>query len=100
MWWWWCCEELTRDKILPWDALLSQLMYDHKLNQTIMIEDPILLCWALPLHQGHHPLNVPANKILNVHHPHPGEMHEKPDVISIETREPSLIAEIFHDQFH
>jgi len=27
-------------------------------------------------------------------------MHEQPDVISIKTRESSLIAEIFHDQLH
>ena len=45
--WWWCCKELMRDELLPCDALPNQLMSDHKLNQTVMIEAPILLCWAL-----------------------------------------------------
>ena len=52
------------------------------------------------LYKGGHPLYVPANEIHNIHHPYPGEMHEKPDVISIKTRELSLTAEIFHDQSH
>ena len=52
------------------------------------------------LYKGGHPLYVSVNEIQNVHHPYPGEMHEQPDVISIKTREPSLTAEIFHDQSH
>ena len=52
------------------------------------------------LYKGGHPLYVSENEIKNVHHPYPGEMHEHPDVIIIDTREPSLTAEIFHDQFH
>ena len=49
MWLGWHCEKLTRDKLLPWDAMLSQLMYDHKLDQAIMIKAPILLCWAFSI---------------------------------------------------
>ena len=52
------------------------------------------------LYKDGHPLYVPENELRNVHHPYPGEMHEQPDVVSINMREPSLTAEIFHDQSH
>ena len=52
------------------------------------------------LHEGVHPLYVPTNEIWDVHHPYPGKVHEQPDVIGIQTREPPLTSEILHDQFH
>jgi len=35
------------------------------------------------LHEGVHPLYVPANEIWDVHHPYPGKVHEQLDVIGI-----------------
>jgi len=75
-------------------------MNNQNLNKSKMIDTIKLLLRGFTLHKGGHPLYVLANEIRNVHHPYPGEMHEQPDVISIETREPSLTAEIFHDQLH
>ena len=51
-------------------------------------------------HEGVHPLYIPAYEKQEVHHPHPGEVHEQPDVIGIQSREPPLTAEVFHDQSH
>ena len=52
------------------------------------------------LHGGVHPLYVSTYEKWEIHHPHPGKVHEKADVISIQSREPSLTAEVFHDQSH
>ena len=52
------------------------------------------------LHEIFHPLYVPANEKWEVHHSHPGKVHEKPVVISIKARKPPLTTEILHDQFH
>ena len=65
-----------------------------------MIDTIKLLPRGFILYKGGHPLYVLANEIQNVHHPYPGEMHEKHDVIRIKMREPSLTAEIFHCQSH
>jgi len=50
------------------------------------------------LHKVLHLPYVVVHEKWEVHHPHPGEMHEKPDVICIEAGKPSLTTEIFHDQ--
>jgi len=52
------------------------------------------------LHEVFHLQYVVANEKREVHHPHPGKVHEQPDVIGIKVRKPSLIAEILHDQSH
>ena len=52
------------------------------------------------LHEILHPLYVPTNEKLEAHHPHPGEVHEQPDVIGVEVGKPSLTTEILHDQPH
>lgn len=48
-----------------------------------MINIVKLLLRGFVLHKGVHPLYVPTNEIWDVHHPYPGKMHEKPDVIRI-----------------
>ena len=52
------------------------------------------------LHEIFHPLYVSANEKWEVHHSHPGKLHEKPDVIGIKARNPPLTIEVLHDQFH
>ena len=52
------------------------------------------------MHYGGHLLNVPANKIGEVHHSHPSEVHQYFDVVSIQARKSALIAEIFNYEFH
>jgi len=52
------------------------------------------------LHEVFHLLYVTANEKWEVHHPHPGKVHEKPDVIGIKARKPPLTTAILHDQFH
>ena len=80
---WWRCEEISRDEILPWNTLLGQLMHDHNLDQSIMVDALVLLCWALSLHQGHHPLYISAHEEWNVHHSYPCEMHQQTDIVRI-----------------
>ena len=36
----------------------------------------------------------------DVHHPHPSEMHEKPDMICVQSGESSLTSEVSHDNLH
>ena len=43
---------------------------------------------------------LPQMKKWEVHHPHPGKVHEQPDVIGIKARKPPLTTEVLHDQFH
>jgi len=83
--WLWHCEEIARDEILPWNTLLCQLMHDHNLDQSIMVDAPMLLFWALSLQQGHHPLNIPAHEKWYVHHPYLCEMHQQTDMVRIQT---------------
>jgi len=52
------------------------------------------------LHEVFHLLYVNANEKWEVHHPHPGKVHEQPDVIGIKARKPPLTTEVLHDQFH
>jgi len=52
------------------------------------------------LHEVFHLLYVAENEKWEVHHPHPGKVHEKPDVIGIKARKPPLTTEILHGQFH
>ena len=52
------------------------------------------------LHEVFHLLFVVTNEKREVHHPHPGKVHEQPDVIGIKARKPPLTTEILHDQFH
>ena len=59
-----------------------------------------LLSRGLVLHEILHPLYVPADEKWEGHHPHPGEVHEQPDVIGIKARKPPLTTEVFHDQSH
>ena len=54
----------------------------------------------LPLNQGGHLLNIPANKIGEIHHSHPSEVHQRSDVVSIQARKSALTAEIFNYEFH
>jgi len=42
-----------------------------------------LLLRGLMLHEIVHPLYVLANEKWDVHHLHPGKVHEQPDVIGI-----------------
>ena len=52
------------------------------------------------LHEVFHLLNVVADEKWEAHHLHPGEVHEKADVIGIKVRKPPLATEILHDQSH
>ena len=49
-------------------------------------------------HEGVHPLYIPAYEKWEVHHSYPRKVHEQADVIGIQSREPPLTAEVFHDQ--
>ena len=80
--WLWLCEELTGDKICPRNALLTQLMGNNQLDETMMTQAPELLSWGLPLKHRDHPLNVMKEISRDVHHPHPGEVHQHVDVTS------------------
>jgi len=52
------------------------------------------------LHKVFHFLYVFAHEKWEVHHPHPGEVHEQPNVIGREVGKPSLTTKILHDQSH
>ena len=58
-------------------------MNHQNLNKRKMINTVKLLLRGFVLHEGVHPLYVPANEIWDVHHPYPGKMHEQLDVIGI-----------------
>ena len=75
-------------------------MENNDLDQGVMIKTAHLLRVWLLLHKMSHLLNVPEKEIREVQHPHPGKMHEKPDVICVQPGESSLTSEIFHDDFH
>jgi len=80
--WLWLCEELMGDKICPRNALLAQLMGNNQLDETMMTQAPELLCWGLLLEYGYHPLNVVKKVNREVHHPHPGKVHQHANVAS------------------
>ena len=71
------------DEVLPSNALQSQLMIHQNLDKSKVIHIVKLLLRGLMLHEGVHPLYVPAYEKWEVHHPHPGKVHEQPDVIGI-----------------
>ena len=64
--------------------LRVELMHSHNFDECKVIDTTILLLRSFPLHESGHLLNILAHKIREVHHPHPGEMHQQPDMIGIE----------------
>jgi len=80
--WLWLCKELTGNKICPRNALLTQLMGNNQLDETMMTQTPELLSWGLLLKYKHHPLNVLEKVNRDVHHPHPGKVHQQANVAS------------------
>ena len=80
----WLCKEVTRDELIPCDALLCELMYHHDFDQRVMIYTVMLLCWGLLLYKKCHPLYVTVNEVWNAHEPHSREVHQHPDVICIQ----------------
>ena len=64
------------DEVLPSNALQSQLMVHQNLDKSKVIYVVELLPRGLVLHEFSHPLYVPANEKWEVHHTHPGEVHE------------------------
>jgi len=100
--WGWlrCYEKFARNKILPSNALLCQLMYHYDLDQHIMINTAMLLCWGLPLYKTHHLLYVVKHEVWNVHHMYPCKMHQQMDMVHIKTGESALTTEIPNDEFH
>ena len=75
-------------------------MNNRNLNESKMINTIKLLLKGLVLHKGGNPFYVSAYEIRNVHHSYPSEMHQQPDVISLQAGEPALTGEILHDEFH
>jgi len=75
-------------------------MNDHNFDERKMVNIVELLLRSLVLHNGGHLLYVSAHEVMDVHHPYLGKMHQQPDMISIQTREPALTTKILHDQFH
>ena len=76
------------------------MMNDHNFDERKMINTIELLLRGLVLHKSGHLLYISAYEIRNVHHPYRSEMHQQPDVISIQVGELALTGEIFHDEFH
>ena len=70
-----------RDEVLPSNTLQSQLMVYQNPDKGKVIHTIELLSRGLVLHEVPHPLYVPADEKWEVHHPHPGKVHEQPDVI-------------------
>lgn len=52
------------------------------------------------MHYGGHLLNVPENKVGEIHHSHPGEVHQQSDMIGIQARKPALTTKILNYEFH
>ena len=52
------------------------------------------------MHYGGHLLNVPVNKIFEVHHSHPSEVHQQSDMVGIHARKLALTTEILDYEFH
>ena len=77
------CKEVTRNELLPCNALQSRLMYHNHLDERIMIDAVMLLLWSLLLHKGSHPLYVSAHEVWNIHQSHSREMHQQYDVVCI-----------------
>ena len=88
------------DEVLPRNTLQSQLIIYQNPDKSKVINIVKLLSRGLVLHEIFHPLYVPIDEKLEVHHLHPGKVHEKPDVIGIKAGKPPLTTEVFHDQFH
>ena len=98
--WLWHCEKVSRDEILPSDALLCQLMYHYDLDQSVMIYTPMLLCWGLLLYKNHHPLYVAIHEVRNVHHTYPCEVHQQTNMVREKTSIPALTTKILNDELH
>ena len=75
-------------------------MIDQNPDKGKVINIVELLSRGLVLHEILHPLYVPTDEKWEVHHLHPGKVHEQPDVIGIRVRKPPLTNEVLHDQFH
>ena len=69
-------------------------------DKSEVIDTVKLLLRGLMHHEGVHPLYIPTYEKWEVHHPHPGKVHEQEDMIGIQSREPPLTAKVFHDQPH
>ena len=61
-------------------ALLTQLMRNNELDETMMAQTPMLLSWGMPLKYRRHPLNVLDEENRDVHHPHSGKVHQQANV--------------------
>ena len=79
----WSAEEVMGDEVIPSNALQIQQMIHQNPNKSKVVNTVELLLRGLMLHEIFHPLYVPANEKWEVHHPHPGKVHEQPDVIGI-----------------
>jgi len=88
------------NKCLPRDVEETKMMKNNDLDKRIMINTSHLLRVWLLLQKMSHLLNVPGQEIRKVQHPHPGKMHEKPDVIGVQLGESALTSEIFLDDFY
>ena len=94
------CKEVTRNELIPSDALQTKLMYHNDFDERIMINAVMLLLRSLPLHKGSHLLYVSAHEVWNIHQSHSREMHQKSDMVCIKARESTLTAEVSNDEFH
>lgn len=84
---WWrnlrTLENVMRNKSLPRDVEETVMMKQNDLDQGVMIETAHLLRVWLLLHKMRDLLNIPEQEIRKVQHPHPGKMHEEPDMIGV-----------------
>ena len=75
-------------------------MHNHNFDECKVIDIVILLLRSFPLHEGGHLLNIPAHEVREVHHSHPGKIHQQPDMIGIQVRKLALTAKIFDNELH
>ena len=79
---------------------MIKLVHDYHFDDGV-VENTLHLMTIIPfLYNVSHLVNVAEEKIGYVKHSDASEMHEKPDMIGIESRKPPLTGEVFHDDFH
>ena len=88
------------NEIIPRDFFLLKLMKNDNLDEGMMEEAGCLLRRRSFLNSGGHFFNTSMEEEREIEQFGSCEMHEKSDMVSIDSGESSLTSEVFHDYLH
>ena len=89
-----------RNESLPRHSFLFKLVKDDDFDERMMEKTSFLLSRRSLLNKGGHLVYAFAEEEREIQHLSPSEMHQKSDMIGINSRISPLTCEIFHDGFH